>query len=99
MRSPNIQTGKYLFSQSVVVPVFGWELRRLQAGRKDIFYYREKDSIAMKILCKINFHKWITVFRDNPRVVQQCTNCKKHRSTMYDMTYGSTYWVSGNHWM
>lgn len=46
------------------------------------------------------FHKWIAVYTDEtqPQVVQQCKRCKRYRSTMYDMTYGTIHWVSGNLW-
>ena len=44
------------------------------------------------------FHKWETIFEDSPRIVQRCRKCGRMRSTMYDMSYGCTYWVRGDEW-
>jgi len=52
-----------------------------------------------KILgCFLRGHKWVTIFEERPRIVQQCSRCQALRSTMYDMAYGCTYWVPGDHW-
>jgi len=44
-------------------------------------------------------HSYVTVYEDKPRIVQYCNNCKCYRSSMHDMSYGDTYWVTGNMWM
>ena len=42
---------------------------------------------------------WKTVFEKGPEVVQQNIKTGNFRSSMYDMCYGGTNWVPGNHWM
>ena len=48
---------------------------------------------------KCIFHKWMFVFKDGMKEVEQCIKCKEYRSTMYDMYDGSTNWVIGNLWL
>lgn len=51
-----------------------------------------------KLLCSIGLHKWLIFYSSKPRMVQQCQYCSKRRSTMYDLSYGGTYWVTGDAW-
>ena len=52
----------------------------------------------MRLFCWLGFHGWVRFFSDGPMKVDRCSHCEAKRSTMYDMTYGGTHWVPGDHW-
>jgi len=47
---------------------------------------------------KCFIHKWVydkpTYYKCN----RTCSKCNKKQHSMYDMTYGGTYWVDGIYW-
>lgn len=47
---------------------------------------------------RTHIHSWITVYQNGTHTVQECLVCGRHRSTMYDMTYGCVYWEDGYWW-
>ena len=43
-------------------------------------------------------HKWVDVYSDGPHKERQCSKCGVYQSSMYDMTYGCSYWTPGRLW-
>lgn len=43
-------------------------------------------------------HDWKIYDIDGPKKIRRCLLCGKIQSTMYDMSYGCTYWTDGEHW-
>ena len=52
----------------------------------------------MKLICRFGVHNWVRIYAKGPKKVDRCSHCGACRSTMYDMTYGETYWIPGDCW-
>ena len=50
------------------------------------------------VRCSLGLHKWLVDKKTTVKANRICTKCGKQQHTMYDMTYGSTYWANGEYW-
>ena len=50
------------------------------------------------VMCSLGWHKWKITMLTKVKGHRKCNKCLKEQHTMYDMTYGSTYWANGKYW-
>jgi len=50
------------------------------------------------LLCYLGYHIWEITYIKGPKRERTCKICNKIQSTMYDMSYGETYWTNGRIW-
>lgn len=55
-------------------------------------------KIKRKIICFFNIHKWVYNKNTIVKCNKTCEICGKKMSSMYDISYGETYWINGNIW-
>jgi len=61
-------------------------------------YGKIKQWFLHVVMCRFGFHDWLM---DKDTVVKcnrTCRKCDKWQHSMYDMSYGDTYWVDGKYW-
>ena len=47
---------------------------------------------------KCFIHKWVYDTPTQYKCNKTCSKCNKQQHSIYDMTYGDTYWVDGIYW-
>ncbi len=58
----------------------------------------KKLSQLKQWILSICFHDWVMDKKTVVECNRKCRKCGKWQHSVYDMAYGSTYWVDGKHW-
>ncbi len=54
--------------------------------------------MGVRVMCRLGFHDWLLDKKTVVKCNRTCRRCDKQQHSMYDMTYGYTYWVNGKYW-